>query len=100
MAIVVVAMTDVSETRTAIVRICKIKCDICGEIVENDGHPVFCRRKCDLCGKDLCDSAKCGETAMYDDGDGDLVALRFCIPCLEGRKSEVETMLRAVGLIG
>lgn len=88
---------DMSEVRVAEVRIYKVKCDICGAIVKNPGHPVFCRRHCDLCGKDLCDSAKCGETAMREDDDGDFMALRFCIPCLETRKDEVMNMLKEAG---
>ena len=88
---------DVSETKECSVRYYKVKCDVCGDIVRNPGHAVFCRRKCDLCNKDLCDSAKCGETAMYDTDDGDIAALRFCVPCLESRKDEITTMLKNVG---
>ena len=88
---------DVSETKQWNIRYYKVKCDICGDIVKNPGHPVFCRRKCDLCGKDLCDSVKCGETALYDDKDGDIAALRFCVPCLENHEGEVKARLLSVG---
>ena len=85
---------DVSETKPATVRVYAVQCDICGAVVKNPGHPVFDRRKCDLCGKDLCSSAKCGESVMYEDKDGDIAALRFCVSCLEVRKPEVEKILQ------
>ena len=90
-------MSDVSEIKQCAIKYYKVQCDICGTIVKNPGHPVFCRRKCDLCGIDLCDSAKCGETAMYDEPDGDIAARRFCIRCLENRNEEVMNILKAVG---
>ena len=90
-------MSDISEIKQCNIKYYKVQCDICGTVVKNPGHPVFCRRKCDLCGIDLCDSAKCGETAMYDDSGGDIAALRFCIHCLEDREQEVTDRLKSVG---